>query len=131
MSVSQNFLLCRRFIPLSCHIQSICMGFDSQLSFPEINYVKRLCYRDSMKQNGKNSPEHDAERGQMSLEPAKCCQDPLTFLRTADKQFMLKFSLRHVQPPPQRPPPPHTVLFLKESALGLHFSKLVCHICGF
>lgn len=43
------------------------MGFDSQLSFPEINYVKRLCYRDGMKKWEKITPEHAAERGQNVL----------------------------------------------------------------
>lgn len=44
------------------------MGFDSQLSFPEINYVKRLCYRGSMKKKmEKIIPEHDAEKDQNVL----------------------------------------------------------------
>lgn len=56
----------------------------------------------------------------MSLNPTKCCQDPLTLLRIADKLLTPKFSLWLIQPFP-----------LKESALGPHFSKLFCLMCGF
>lgn len=67
------------------------MGFDGQLSFPEINYVKRLCYRDSMKKNRKNNSR--AWSKEKSKCPPKCCQDLLTLLRIVDKQLTRKFSL--------------------------------------
>ena len=92
-SLSKNFLLCRIFILLSCHIQSICMGFDSQLSFPEINYIEWLCYRGSMGVGGRMEKvilEHVGRGAKMSLEPRKCDQDPLTSLTIADKQLIHK-----------------------------------------
>lgn len=112
-SISKNFLPCRRFIPLSCQIQSICIGFDSQLSFPEINYVKRLCYRDGMKKMEEIAPEHDAERPKCPQSLQSVARIPSPSQELADKQLYTQ------------------VFSLAYSVLVPHFSKFFCLICGF